>query len=162
MYLIQKLSLISVCPTGSNYLSVGGRCYYVESVKQSSYATAEAGCVGKFPQGGRLFEPLSIEINDKVLNASQGVLSGTAWFYIGVKRSATVGSDYKFVSSGITVPYAIPWHSSAPSTSDSTHQCVYAQDTNLIWDDNHCSLSWYAICESVGHDTAISDIKVRT
>ena len=62
----------------------------------------------------------------------------------------------------MTVPYAIPWHSSAPSTSDSTHQCVYAQDTNLIWDDNHCSLSWYAICESVGHDTAISDIKVRT
>ena len=153
--------MISVCPTGSNYLSVDGRCYYIESVRPSSYATAEAGCVGKFPQGGRLFEPLTIEINDKVLNASRDVVS-SGWHYIGIKRGVTVGSDFKFVSNGVTVPYAIPWHSSAPSTSDSTHQCVYAHNTALIWDDNTCFLSWYAICESVGHGTDLSDIKVRT
>jgi hypothetical protein len=154
--------LISVCPNGSNYLSVDGRCYYIESNTQSSYETAEAGCVGKFPKGGRLFEPLTIEINDKVLNASRDVVSGSNnWFYIGVKRSATVGSDFKFVSSGVTVPYAIPWLSSAPSTSASTYQCVYANNTDLIWADGPCSLSMYAICESVGHDTDLSDIKVR-
>ena len=152
--------MISVCPTGSNYLSVDGRCYYIESVRQSSYATAEAGCAGKFPQGGRLFEPLTIEINDKVLNASRDVVSG-GYYYIGIKRDATVGSDFKFVSSGVTVPYAIPWSSSAPSTSDSTQQCVYAHNNNLWWDDNHCFLHQYAICESVGHDMDLSDIKVR-
>ena len=128
---------------------IDGHCYYIESVKQSSYETAEASCVGKFPKGGRLFQPLSIEINDKVLIASREVVSGSnKWFYIGVKRSATVGSDFKFVSSGVTVPYAIPWDSSAPSTSDSTHQCVYAQNNNLVWDDHHCNLNWYSICES--------------
>ena len=98
-----------------------------------------------------------------MLNASLDVVSGSySWFYIGVKRGATVGSDFKFVSSGVTVPYAIPWVPGEPSTSDSTHQCVYASNTDLKWDDYVCSLSWYAICESVGHDTDLSDIKVRT
>ena len=97
-----------------------------------------------------------------MLIASREVVSGNAWFDIGVKRSATLGSDFKFVSSGVTVPYAIPWLSSAPSTSDSTYQCVYANNTDLIWADNTCSLPQYAICESVGHDTDLSDIKVRT
>ena len=97
-----------------------------------------------------------------MLNASRDVVGSHSWFYIGVKRGATVGSDFKFVSSGVTVPYAIPWSSGEPSTSDSTHQCVYAQNNAFIWDDNRCSLSWYAICESVGHDTDLSDIKVRT
>ena len=113
---------------------------------QSSYETAEAGCVGKFPKGGRLFQPLSIEINDKVLIASREVVSG--WFYIGVKRNETAGSDFKFVSSGVTVPYAIPWQST-PSTSDSTHQCVYALSKRLTWINRHCNLNQYSICESV-------------
>ena len=128
------------------------------------YADAQLNCQNKFGKlGGKLFEPLSVEINDKVLIASREVVSGSNnWFYIGVKRNATVGSDFKFVSSGVTVPYAIPWISSAPSTSDSTHQCVYAHNTPLSWDDYSCSLSWYAICESVGHGTDLSDIKVRT
>ena len=134
---------------------------------QSSYVAAEASCVGKFPKGGRLFEPLSIEIHDKVLIASRQVISGSNnWFYIGVKRSATVGSAYKFVSSGVTVPYAIPWFSSAPSTSDPTHQCVYARSSDLIWDDNHCNLNWYSICESVwlttGPKTGYNDVVLHT
>ena len=115
-----------------------------------NYADAQLNCQNKFGNlGGKLFEPLSVEINDKVLIASREVVSGYFWFYIGVKRSATVGSDFKFVSSGVTVPYAIPWFSSAPSTSDPTHQCVYARSSDLIWDDNHCNLNWYSICESV-------------
>ena len=128
---------------------VDGRCYYIESNSQSSYETAEAGCVGKFPKGGRLFEPPTIEINDKVLNASRDVVSGSNnWFYIGVKRSATVGSDFKFVSSGVTVPYAISWQST-PSMLDSTRQCVYALSKRLTWINRHCNLNQYSICESV-------------
>ena len=125
---------------------IDSRCYYIDSVKQSSYETAEASCVGKFPKGGHLFEPLSIEINDKVLIASREVVSG--WFYIGVKRSAIVGSDFKFVSSGVTVPYAISWQST-PSTLASTHQCVYALSKRLAWNNYHCNLNQYSICESV-------------
>ena len=125
---------------------IDAHCYYIESVKQSSYETAEASCVGKFPKGGRLFQPLSVEINDKVLIASREVVSG--WFYIGVKRNETAGSDFKFVSSGVTVPYAISWQST-PSTSDSTHQCVYALSKRLTWINRNCNLNQYSICESV-------------
>ena len=128
---------------------VDDRCYYYADVKVSSYDEAQAGCSGKFPKGGRLFEPLSIEINDKVLIASREMISGNSWYYIGIKRGETVGSDFQFVSSGVTVPYAMPWHDGVPS-SDSTYRCVYAyNDQNLHWDDEHCSLSWYFICESV-------------
>ena len=137
----------TVCPTGSNYRLVDGRCYYIENVQQSSYDTAQAGCSGKFPKGGRLFEPLSLEMNEKVLIASREVISGNAWYYIGIKRGSSV-QTFKFVSSGVTVPYAMPWHPSSPSTSDSI-RCVYARSSDLIWDDSICSLSWYAICESV-------------
>ena len=153
----------TVCPTVSpNYRLVDGRCYYIESVQQSSYETAQAGCVGKFPKGGRLFEPQSIEINEKVMIASREIVSGPAYFYIGVKRSETVGSDYKLVSSSVPVPFAITWHPSAPSTV-SSHQCVYARNgDNFYWDDQTCFLTLYAICESVAHDMDLSDIKVRT
>merc|ERR1711971_1492677 len=54
----------------------------------------------------------------------------------------------------------MPWHNGVTSTV-STHQCVYAGSKNLHWDDNHCSLSWYGICESVGHGTDLSDIKAE-
>ena len=132
-----------------NYKVISGSCYYFENTKRN-YDDAQLNCQNKFDKlGGKLFEPLSVEINDKVLIASREVVSGNAWFDIGVKRSATLGSDFKFVSSGVTVPYAIPWTSSAPSTSDSTQQCVYARSSDLIWSDNHCNLDWYSICESV-------------
>ena len=127
---------------------IDSRCYYIDSVKQSSYETAEASCVGKFPKGGHLFEPLSIEINDKVLIALREVVS-ISWFRIGIKRNETVGSDYKFVSSGLIVPYAIPWTSSAPSTSESNHQCVFAHDLALLWMDVPCNFYTASICESV-------------
>ena len=130
-----------------NYKVISGSCYYFENTKTKNYADAQLNCQNKFDKlGGKLFEPLSVEINDKVLIASREVVSG--WFYIGVKRNETAGSDFKFVSSGVTVPYAISWQST-PSTSDSTHQCVYALSKRLTWINRNCNLNQYSICESV-------------
>ena len=125
---------------------VGHRCYYYGDVKVSSYNQAQNECAKKFSKGGRLFEPLFLEVNNLVLTTSREFVSGTNYFYIGVKRSEIIGSAFKLVSRGITVPYAINWCCGTSSTD----QCIYARnDAKLSWDDAHCSLSWYYICESV-------------
>ena len=80
-----------------------------------------------------------------MLIASREILTtSTRWFYIGIKRGETVGSDFKFVSSGITVPYI----SDIVFATASDEQCVYVNSNNLQWDDNVCTLSWYSICEA--------------
>ena len=65
------------------------------------------------------------------------------WFHIGIKRGETVGSDFKFVSSGITVPYISDIVGLENNNSD---QCVFVSQ-NGAWDDGPCTLSWYSICE---------------
>ena len=70
---------------------------------------------------------------------------GNVWFYIGIKRGETVGSDFKFVSSGITVPYISDVVGLENNNSD---QCVFASShSSLIWDDAPCTLPKYSICE---------------
>ena len=112
----------------------------------------------RFPSHGRLFEPMSIEISDKVLIAAYLLRPNKyetdfeKFFRIGVKRDATVDSDFKFASSGVTVPYAMPWRFSenVPSTSDPAKQCVTANNKLLTWSDGTCADSRPYICESVG------------
>ena len=116
---------------------------------QASFETAQADCDTRFPNGGRLFEAQSLEMNEKVMIASRELLSlnNTNWFFTGITRGETVGSDFKFFSSGITVPYQDDI--SGLENTDSAPQCVYVSNSlNLSWDDSHCNLSWYSICES--------------
>ena len=81
-----------------------------------------------------------------MLIASRDILTNK-WFYVGIKRGETVGSDFKFVSSGITVPYISDTIGLENTASD--HQCVYVDNySRLHWDDNVCTLSWYSICEA--------------
>ena len=99
------------------------------------------------PNGGHLFEAQSLEIHEKVLIASRDILTNK-WFYVGIKRGETVGSDFKFVSSGITVPYisdVSQWLENI-SVAD---QCVFVKNSSeLYWDDASCTLDWYSICEA--------------
>ena len=110
-------------------------------------ATAAASCDEKFPNGGRLFEPQSIEINNNVLKASRDFINGgfpDNLIYIGVKRR---GSDFKFESSSVTVPYDIPWDGyEGPN-------CVMADNGNMLWGHWSCTAGGsykpcFAICES--------------
>ena len=132
------------CPTGSNYREIEGGCYYFQSTQQSTFESAQSDCSTKFPNGGRLFEAQSLEIHEKVLIASREILTNV-WFYIGIKNGETVGSDFKFVSSGITVPYI---SDIVGLENDNSDQCVYVKNSaTLYWDDAPCNLSWYSICE---------------
>ena len=76
--------------------------------------------------------------------ASREIITNV-WFYIGIKRGETVGSDFKFVSSGITVPYM---SDIVGLENDNSDQCVFVKNSaTLYWDDAPCNLSWYSICE---------------
>ena len=112
-----------------------------------------AFCAGKFPNGGHLYEPLSLANHAKVMFASREFVSEGSWFYIGINRGNSVGSYFKYVSSGITVPFEINWHDGVVST-DATQSCVYATNNNdLTWDDYYCNNNWYPICESTTSTT---------
>ena len=56
------------CPTENfNYRLIDGECFYYETVKKHSLQTAQENCAGKFPNGGKLFEPRSLIMNAIVL-----------------------------------------------------------------------------------------------
>ena len=77
------------CPTDqSNYQSIDGGCYYFEA-QSFQYQEAQDNCGTKF-QGGRLFEPRSISINDKVAQAAFVAL-GSVQFWLGLADEATEG-----------------------------------------------------------------------
>ena len=58
-------------------------------MRYSSNNAAQASCADKFPNGGRLFEPLTHNMADNVLIASRNVIqAGNNWFHMGVKRIA--------------------------------------------------------------------------
>ena len=67
------------CPTENfNYRLIDGECFYYETVKKHSLQNAQENCAGKFPNGGKLFEPQTLDMNAIVLKvaSSQKILLG--------------------------------------------------------------------------------------
>ena len=59
------------CPTENfNYRLIDGECFYYETVKKHSLQIAQENCAGKFPNGGKLFEPRSLIMNAIVLKVN--------------------------------------------------------------------------------------------
>ena len=140
---------VLICPNGSNYRIVDKRCYYFHSVKISTHEKAQANCAGKFPNGGRLFEPQSLTLNNNVLIASREMFLEESWFAIGVKRTNSA-SDYKYISNGVKVPFDLPFYIGWSNNENDI--CMFASNGgthSLKWDDSKCTLSWYSICEPV-------------
>ena len=56
------------CPTQNfKYRLIDRKCFYYETIKKHSLKIAQENCVGKFPNGGKLFEPITLDMNYKVL-----------------------------------------------------------------------------------------------
>ena len=140
-----------------NYRSIDGGCYYIQTVLQTDFETAQTDCDTRFPNGGHLFEPQSLNIDEKVMNAALEVYSGSRGYYIGVKRE-TVDSDFKLVSSGITVPFEINWYGyPIYPRSDASYSCGFVQShlgsSGFEWFNSRCNYTspyTYSICESAG------------
>ena len=111
-------------PNSDNYQLIDGSCYFYQTTPQSSYTAAQEDCASKFPNGGRLFEPQSLEIATRVQSETSNYGLQSSWLYIGVKSDLV--SDYKFATSGVSVPYEISWYPSAPRSTTS-YECVFAK-----------------------------------
>ena len=59
------------CPIENlKYRLIHGKCFYFETIKKHSYEISQRNCDGKFPNGGKLFEPQTLEFNKKVLESN--------------------------------------------------------------------------------------------
>ena len=136
-----------------NYRSIDGGCYYIQTEKQASFETAQADCDTRFPNGGHLFEPQCLTIAEKVGAATLEVYPHAYAYYIGLKRE-TVGSDFKLVSSGKTVPYEINWKYNLYPIGDASYSCgfvatfVATSQSGFKWLNDRCDYEAYSICES--------------
>ena len=140
--------LLNCSELGSNYRIVDGRCYYFHNVKLA-HSKAQANCAGKFPSGGRLFEPQSLTTNNNVLIASREMISEESWWAIGVIRTNSA-SDYKYISNGVKVPFDLPFYDGWSDNGNDI--CMFASNGgthSLKWDDAACTTIWYSICEPV-------------
>ena len=85
----KQLSHELQCPSGSKYKVIEGICIYFETQKLN-FAKASANCKTKFGNGngGRLFEPKSLHMNQLVYEASVDVGFSPRW--IGVNDLSSV------------------------------------------------------------------------
>ena len=149
-----------------NYRSIDGGCYYFPTERQETFETAQTDCDTRFPNGGHLYEPQSLNIDKKVMDASLEVLPGNRDYYIGVKRETIYTSVFKLFSSGITVPFEINWvHISYPSSQPGT-LCIMAQSSGSYsgfrWWNYVCDYKTYSICESATTTTKTTTTNTTT
>ena len=122
-------------PNSEYYQLIDGNCYfYQKTTTQISFTAAQEDCASKFPNGGRLFEPQSLEIATRVQTETSNYGLQNQLFYIGVKSDLAMYSskdhdlagDYIFATSGVSVPYEISWMPGAPRNPTS-FECVFAR-----------------------------------
>mgnify|MGYP001462322140 CR=1 FL=1 len=99
----------TVCPTDQeNYRWVDRHCYYLE-MDPKSIEEAKVNCASKFQNSGKLFEPLSLQVNDLVWEEFKDtIVPGGRGPWIGVTDQET-NSVFKYTSSGSVVSFTIPW-----------------------------------------------------
>ena len=132
----------TVCPIDqSNYAEVDGHCYYLEMVRMT-YEEAKVNCASKF-SSGKLFEPLSLQVNDLVWEEFKDTIVPGYGPWIGVTDQET-NSVFKYTSSGSVVSFTIPWF--AGITLKPSEECVYMW-TEARWNEHGCTADQTSICE---------------
>ena len=140
------------CPVSTNpkYRLIEGTCYYFEATKMN-YETAEINCkVSKFgPNKGRLVEPRSVSMNNKMYKNAQEVLS-TVTYWIGVTDRRNEGRySYNSDAGDANVNLGI-WTRGEPNNTDGNVEgdCIVQQHSGK-WRDKSCAddKSYTSICE---------------
>ena len=140
------------CPTNeANYALIDEKCIYFE-IKKLNYDKAQENCATKFP-GGRLFEPRTKSIFDKVCTAIKEVTGEEAWFRIGITDQSTEGI-WRYPSTGnkVSDSMSLPWASSK-HIGGTDKNCVetYSKPSSLnfqAWSVYSCANGERSICES--------------
>ena len=97
------------CPTDdSRYKWILEHCYYLE-IDDKTYEEAKANCATKFSNGGKLFEPMSLQVSELVWEEFKDTIISKGYApWIGVNKQEA-HSVYKYTSSGSNVSFTIPW-----------------------------------------------------
>ena len=136
-----------LCSTDSpGYHLVGNKCIYFEKT-YLTWENAKKGCKDKFANGGKLYEPLSLEENNDV-HAIVEPLNPTDAFWIGVDDLSQEGS-FMYSSSGSRISFNLPWHTNSNwGTKGSSNNCVLLYDDGGTWLDYSCTRNYPSVCES--------------
>ena len=100
--IVQKPKPSEHCLNNSeNYHLIDGYCMYFETQK-FDYESAQQNCANKFSSGGKMFEPLSKSISDKVYGEFKQITGQQGWVWLGVTDEANEGV-FRYASSGVPV-----------------------------------------------------------
>ena len=112
-----------------------------------SYEKAKVNCATKFLNSGKLFEPLSQQVNDLVWEEFKGtIVSNRYGAWIGVNDQET-HSVFKYTSSGSDVSFTIQWLPGYESIT-SRNECIMLWKGGK-WREILCTSSQVSICEHI-------------
>ena len=132
-------------------------CWLIVNITHSfnpnprNYANAKEFCETAAKNGfkaGRLFEPKTQSLNDKVYSESIEVFGEKKWAWIGI--SAKRGS-WVYTSSGIELEFQNwdPQNWGLGQANNDAHDCVLMVWYTHYWYDEHCDDKHRFICEFV-------------
>lgn len=111
-----------------------------------TYEKAKVNCATKFLNSGKLFEPLSQQVNDMVWEEFKDkILSKGYGPWIGVNDQET-HSVFKYTSSGSEVSFTIQWLPGYEGTS--SNECIMMWRGGK-WRDLSCTASQVSICQHI-------------
>ena len=136
------------CPTENlKYKKIGRKCFYFEK-KELNYNDAKINCQEKLYGLGKLFEPNTRAVNDKIAQMFVSLFGSITWPHIGV---TDVSQEGKFVyNTGLPINFSPTWGYSSGSRG-AAHNCVCLGHHSSYmgeWYDGECSQTRPSICEA--------------
>jgi len=145
---------LNVCPmkgdSEGEYKTIDGKCYYFHTTK-NPFTEAVADCKTKFEGDGRLFEPRTKKISNKVATFARAMKSGPFW--IGVRKQAqSEEKEFYYLTEGPTGEKIINsgWEGGIIGED---HCTVILNDNELGWATAECNMMAFSICEVNQEDT---------
>ena len=139
-----------ICPTeGFQYKKIDGKCFYFEK-KKLSYFDAKANCKEKLSLygQGKLFEPNTRAVNDKIAQMFKSLFGSMTWPHIGVND---VSQEGKFVyNTGLPINFTPTWGYSGGSRGADYNCVCLGHNSSYMgkWYDGECSQKRPSICEA--------------
>ena len=123
-YSLSNCIWISNWLLSDKYASIGGTCYFFDTVLQTK-SEAKEKCI---QNDGKLWEPNSIEIINQVYSKAQEVYGSTEDIrvWVGISDAASEGT-FKFESNEEIFPFTpqnAPWNGNEPN-GGATENCVF-------------------------------------
>ena len=149
--LIEPKILTNCEELGKNYVSLLGKCYYVEGTEMN-FTAASKNCEEKFGSfgKGKLFEPMNKQVNEKVIKAARKIDIRSLRFFLGI-MDADSSNNWTYHSDGKPVTWT-NWDSDQPNNG---RLCCNGEDCTVggfrihdyKWHDDSCYDSHPSICE---------------